>query len=69
MENKKYFVVGIDVGGTNTGKQLFFNILNLFLDAAILEYPSKKIISCTKTFTTKDISTGVFNAIRKVISK
>ena len=31
MENKKYFVVGIDVGGTNTGKQLFFNIFKFVL--------------------------------------
>jgi DUF917 family protein/N-methylhydantoinase A/oxoprolinase/acetone carboxylase beta subunit len=53
---KIHYVVGIDVGGTNT-------------DAVILEMPEIKIISWTKVPTTSDIRTGVFNALVSVFEK
>lgn len=50
MDNKS-FIIGIDVGGTNT-------------DAVLLDYHSKQILSKVKTSTTKDISSGIFNSIQ-----
>lgn len=47
------YVVGIDVGGTNT-------------DVVIVEMPRIKILSSIKTTTTVDIKTGVLSALEKV---
>lgn len=49
------YKLGIDVGGTNT-------------DAAILDDRLNVVVS-TKTHTTKDIETGIKNAIHKVVSE
>ena len=54
-EKNSSYVIGIDVGGTNT-------------DAVIVELPQKRILSSTKTATTKDVSSGVFNSIQEVLS-
>lgn len=47
---KNNFAIGIDVGGTNT-------------DGVLVEFSTKRIISEIKATTTKDIQTGVANAI------
>ena len=56
MEETGRYVIGIDVGGTNT-------------DAVIVEQPSLRIVEYVKTRTTKNISTGITNAIREVLEK
>ncbi|KAB7667747.1 hydantoinase/oxoprolinase family protein [Bacillus sp. B1-b2] len=50
-----YYRIGIDVGGTHT-------------DAVILN-EKYEVISETKSPTTEDVSTGIYQAMRKVISK
>lgn len=52
--NRGFYGIGIDVGGTNT-------------DAVILEYLSKKILNFVKVPTTKDFYTGILQAIKQVI--
>jgi N-methylhydantoinase A/oxoprolinase/acetone carboxylase beta subunit len=52
----KNYVIGIDVGGTNT-------------DGVLLEMPNKRVVSEIKTSTTKDIQSGVFNAMKGVLDR
>lgn len=53
--------IGIDVGGTNTDCVL--------LDPDLQESSSRGIITCAKTLTTPDITTGIFTVIQKVIDQ
>jgi len=49
-----FYKIGIDVGGTNTD--------------AVLVSQDNKIISKTKQSTTLDVSSGIENALKEVIS-
>ena len=53
---KKSYIIGIDVGGTNT-------------DAVLLETPSKRVVAAVKTSTTRDIQTGVSNSIKGLLER
>ena len=55
MESSK-FIIGLDVGGTNTY-------------AVIVEYPSSKIHSAVKTPTTRDIFSGVTEALKRLLKQ
>ncbi len=49
------YKIGIDVGGTNT-------------DAVILD-PNNQVVSAVKSPTTKDIETGIYNVLEKVLGQ
>jgi N-methylhydantoinase A/oxoprolinase/acetone carboxylase beta subunit len=55
ISNSTRYVIGLDVGGTNT-------------DAVIVEYPSKEIQAAVKTHTTKDIFSGVTAALKQLFN-